>query len=513
MQPGDSMQSTLDVPSAAVTPNMADQVNSIFESWMEHTGGRFTNSQWEDEKRDFEAYFCITCKCTANRSLQPNQGSLTGRDLHNTVVFKTPLSQDNPGRNYMGNIYDHVSLMRYWQSPLIIFIARESDGTRGEVAGIIVDENHPSYNDWMRPERLRQLFPSDYEEHRIFRNPVAVGSPSWLLKNFKNLILEGVPGTGKTHAFQEIVDGWRSATAGQPPKQHQMTFHPTTAYEEFMIGIRPVQPDGNGPPFDVVDGFFKKIVDEAKADHTVDHIVLLDEFNRANIPKVMGDLLTLLEPSKRARYEGGNWSGFEVTLPYQRSDATEENKFVIPENIYIVATLNTTDRSVAPMDSALRRRFVFSRIEPMTADALTNSLQQQRSESTETTLPEVLTQSIQLWSNLNVWFQRNIGPDGMLGHSYLFELSKICSPSEGNTGVIIECWNALILPQINDILINNDMIHHLSSFNEAIKQHTVSGMKLVAQAIGSGINRMPFLKFETVPEENLAETIDDSESE
>lgn len=280
-----------------------------------------------------------------------------------------------------------------------------------------------------------------------------------------------------------------------------------------MIGIRPVQPEGDGPPFDVVDGFFKKIVDEAKADHTVDHIVLLDEFNRANIPKVMGDLLTLLEPSKRARYEQGNWRGFEVTLPYQRSGATEENKFLVPENIYIVATLNTTDRSVAPMDSALRRRFVFSRIEPMTASALTSSLQQQRSESTETTLPEVLTQSIQLWSNLNEWFQENIGPDGMLGHSYLFELSKICSTPQENIGVIIECWNALILPQINDILINNDMIHHLSSFNEAMEQHTVLGMKLVAEAIGSGINRMPFLNFETVPEEDPAETIDDSESE
>ena len=101
----------------------------------------------------------------------------------------------------------------------------------------------------------------------------------------------------------------------------------------------------------------------------------------------------------------------------------------------------------------------------------------------------------------------------MLGHSYLFELSKICSPSQGNTGVIIECWNALILPQINDILINNDMIHHLNSFNEAIEQRPVLGKKLVAEAIGSGINRMPFLKFETVSQDDPAETIDDSESE
>lgn len=507
------MQSTLDDTAAAVIPNMADQINNIFESWMGHSGGRFRDDQWAAEKDQFQSYFGITCRCTANRSLQPHQPSQSGRAMHDSVVFKTPLNQDDPGLNYIGNIADHVGLMNYWQSPLVIFVARESGGTRGEVAGIVVNENHPSYNNSMSPERLRQLFPSDYEEHRIGRNPVVVGTSSWLLKNFKNLILEGVPGTGKTHAFQEIVNNWRSLS-DKPPKQHQMTFHPTTAYEEFMIGIRPVRPEGDGPPFDVVDGFFKKIVDEAKADHTVDHIVLLDEFNRANIPKVMGDLLTLLEPSKRARYEGGNWNGFEVTLPYQRSDATdEENKFFVPENIHIIATLNTTDRSVAPMDSALRRRFVFSRIEPMTASELTSSIQQQRSGFDETTLPEVLTQSIQLWSQLNEWFRENIGPDGMLGHSYLFELSKICSPSQGNTSEIIECWKALIFPQINDILFNNDMIHHLSSFNEAMEQHPVLGMKLVAEAIGSGINRMPFLKFETVPEEDPAETIDDSESE
>ena len=101
----------------------------------------------------------------------------------------------------------------------------------------------------------------------------------------------------------------------------------------------------------------------------------------------------------------------------------------------------------------------------------------------------------------------------MLGHSYLFELSKICSPSQGNTGVIIECWNALILPQINDILTNNDMIHHLNSFNEAIETYPIAGMKLIAEAIGSGINRMPFLKFESAREDNIVETIDESESE
>ena len=489
----------------------ARHIQAMYNEWQRHIaggGGRIRHDQWQESKTFFESIFNQTCLFTSG-SLE-DEPSSTGRFFHNSVVFKSPVGVDAIGIEHFGDLNEKSYMLGYWNTPLILIISSENHVPK--IGGVLVNENHPNYTETMSESSLRTLFPYPFFPVRKLRQEATIGSSTWLLKNFKNLILEGVPGTGKTHAFQEIVNGWTSQT-GKAPKQHQMTFHPTTAYEEFMIGIRPVQPEGDGPPFDVVDGFFKKIVDEAKADPTIDHIVLLDEFNRANIPKVMGDLLTLLEPSKRARYEQGSWHGFEVTLPYQRSGATEENKFFVPENIYIVATLNTTDRSVAPMDSALRRRFVFSRIEPMAAEQLMNSLRQQRSEGDQTTLPDVLTQSVHLWSQLNEWFQENIGPDGMLGHSYLFELSKICSPSQGNTGVIIECWNALILPQINDILTNNDMIHHLNSFNEAIETYPIAGMKLIAEAIGSGINRMPFLRFETATEENPVETIDESESE
>ena len=120
----------------------------------------------------------------------------------------------------------------------------------------------------------------------------------------------------------------------------------------------------------------------------------------------------------------------------------------------------------------------------MAAEQLMNSLRQQRSEGDQQHCQTFL-QSVHLWSQLNSGWE-NIGPDGMLGHSYLFEL-RVCSPSQGNTGVIIECWNALIW--INDILTNNDMIHHLNSFKQAIETYPIAGMKLIAEAIGSGINR------------------------
>src|SRR5207247_595935 len=98
-----------------------------------------------------------------------------------------------------------------------------------------------------------------------------------------------------------------------------------------------------------------------------DFLVLLDEINRCNVPKVLGDLLMALEVTKRARWNTvtEQWEdGAVVTLPYSSS------LLFVPDNLYIVGTMNTSDRSVAPLDAALRRRFAFVRMEPIANDDL-----------------------------------------------------------------------------------------------------------------------------------------------
>src|SRR4051794_41098052 len=137
-----------------------------------------------------------------------------------------------------------------------------------------------------------------------------------VLRRFKNAILEGPPGTGKTHVVAAIADGWQKATGrplvGDGSGRYAITFHPSTTYEEFVEGLR--YDDATGE-FKRRDGFVRLIIEEAEKDPDSDFLVLLDEVNRANVPKVLGDVLLCMESTKRSTFKGSGWTdGQEVTL-------------------------------------------------------------------------------------------------------------------------------------------------------------------------------------------------------
>jgi len=307
-------------------------------------------------------------------------------------------------------------------------------------------------------------------------NPAA--QPEWsmtrrlvqLLVNSKNIVLEGVPGTGKTFAIEAIASKWEQVTGRrliQPGGQAfaATVMHPSTSYEDFIEGLRPtLRDDGNGRPvyfdeplsgegkFRLDDGFFLRACALAAHNPNGDLLVLLDELNRCNISSVLGDLLLSLEASKRGRFAGddanrasaADWDApVDVTLPYSR------RHFFVPSNLYVIATTNTTDRSVAPIDAAIRRRFSFVRLEP-NFQPLRDAVN--RLSATANTL---FGASLDLMVSLNdTVLGRCVGPDAMLGQSYLYVMHArlVSAVDEDPAGIVQEIWEYQILPQLIESL-------------------------------------------------------------
>jgi 5-methylcytosine-specific restriction protein B len=158
-----------------------------------------------------------------------------------------------------------------------------------------------------------------------------------LLDDKGQVIFYGPPGTGKTYLARKLA-GYIARGGGTVEK---VQFHPSYAYEDFVEGYRPRLVNGQ-VTYEIVDGPLKRIAATAQERPDVTHVLLIDELNRANISKVLGELLFLLE-----------YRDEEIRLQYS------DTPFALPPNLRIIATMNTADRSIALVDSALRRRFHF----------------------------------------------------------------------------------------------------------------------------------------------------------
>jgi len=144
-------------------------------------------------------------------------------------------------------------------------------------------------------------------------------------------------------------------------KRHlTVTFHQSYSYEDFVEGIRPQTTAEGGISYEVRDGLFKAFCNRARQDPNQRYALFIDEINRGNISRIFGELITLIEADKRAWWDEEDQlvDGMEITLPYSAE------RFGVPKNLDIYATMNTADRSIALMDAALRRRFRFIELMP-----------------------------------------------------------------------------------------------------------------------------------------------------
>lgn len=186
-------------------------------------------------------------------------------------------------------------------------------------------------------DRLDEVVQDCFLESRSFVDEVLE-----LLEDKRQVVFYGPPGTGKTYIAKKLAE----AIAPDPELRRLVQFHPATSYEDFFEGYRPATDASGNLSYTLQQGPFAELADHAAEDGST-HVLLIDELNRSNIPKVFGELLFLLE------YRG------DQVVPLYRPDG-----FQLPENLWVIATMNTADRSIASIDAALRRRFHFVPIFP-----------------------------------------------------------------------------------------------------------------------------------------------------
>jgi 5-methylcytosine-specific restriction enzyme B len=202
----------------------------------------------------------------------------------------------------------------------------------------LAEEGEPVTRAYKTEDALAELFMPREKLDEIIRQ----------LRRRLNLVLQGPPGVGKTFAARRLA--YLLLGAADDSRIELVQFHPSTSYEDFVLGLRP---DGKGG-FVLKPGVFHRFCRRAQSDPSRPYVFIIDEINRGNLARILGELMMLIEHDKRGER-------FAIPLAY---GGEHDGRFYLPGNLYLIGTMNTADRSLALVDYALRRRFTFVSLEP-----------------------------------------------------------------------------------------------------------------------------------------------------
>lgn len=370
------------------------------------------------------------------------------------------------------------------------------DDLRDDVALVIKDKAGKFHARWVRredipglPAALRQEILS--KGTGVFVVPDTANEPDErvsaiidALNRHHNVLLYGPPGTGKTHLVTEVRRRFAGGSMVLDTSLEQdalsangagdildawATFHQSYSYEDFLIGLRPEPLAGGG--FDLVPrpGILLELAEWARQDGR-SSLLVIDEINRGNVSRIFGEFITLMEPDKRLADDGSSTTQtVEVRLPFvDRSDAvtvefeTEQVAvpvpFTMPRRVFTLATMNSVDKSVSPLDAALRRRFHVINVSPQ-LDSFRSRLGLDNREITRSLVPKAPATAmdgrwlaISLLQVLNQRITVFLGPDFEFGEWFLQSVSVSTSTDEVLTA-LADTWRTSIMPQLEDYFV------------------------------------------------------------